>query len=412
MSSRQQVNQSQIQENDNPSEPSARLNLLIFGIIFIGMNLRAPLTSVGPLVGMIRDDLGISNTLAGVLTTFPLLAFALVSPFAPKLVRRFEINKVLLATLPLLIIGIILRSVSGIGTLLLGTTVLGFAISICNVLLPSLIKKEFPKKIGFLTGIYSVSMNLCGAVASGISIPLASDLGLGWKGAIGCWAVLAFISLFVWLPQTRYGQKQISIGILDSREESVNIWRSELAWKVTFFMGLQSLMFYTIVAWLPEILFERGLNSSSSGWMLSLLQFSLLPFTFIIPVISVRMTSQRLLVIFIFLLLVVGYSGLLIGGNSLIPVWAILIGIGVGSAFSLSMMFFTLKTQNSRQAAELSGMAQAIGYLLASIGPTLFGWMHDITHNWTLPLIILVVAAVFLLIFGLGAGKNQYVSLN
>jgi CP family cyanate transporter-like MFS transporter len=255
-------------------------------------------------------------------------------------------------------------------------------------------------------------MNLCGAVASGISIPLASDLGLGWKGAIGCWAVLTFISLFVWLPQTRFGQKQISIGILDSRDESVNIWRSGLAWKVTFFMGLQSLMFYTIVAWLPEILFDRGLNSSSSGWMLSLLQFSLLPFTFIIPVISGRMTSQRLLVIFIFLLLVVGYSGLLIGGNSLIPVWAILIGIGVGSAFSLSMMFFTLRTQNSRQAAELSGMAQAIGYLLASIGPTLFGWMHDITHNWTLPLIILVVASVFLLIFGLGAGKNQTISLN
>lgn len=412
MSSHQQVIQKQFQQNDNPSDSSTGVRLLILGIIFIGMNLRAPLTSVGPLVGIIHDDLGISNTLAGVLTTLPLLAFALVSPFAPKLAQRFDMKQVLLAALPILAMGIILRSVSGIGTLLLGTVLLGFAISICNVLLPSLIKQEFPTKIGLLTGIYSVAMNLCGAIASGISIPIASDLGLGWKGAIGCWAVLTFISLFVWLPQTHYLQKQISVVKLDSKNETVNVWRSRLAWKVTLFMGLQSLMFYINIAWLPEILIERGLSSSSSGWMLSLLQFSLLPFTFIVPIISARMSNQRLLVMFTFLLLFVGYLGLMIGGNLLIPVWAIFIGIGGGSAFSLSMMFFSLRTQNTHQAAELSGMAQAIGYLFAAIGPTLFGLIHDITHNWTLPLFILVVAAVVLLIVGLGAGSNQSVSSN
>ncbi|MED0678414.1 MFS transporter [Aneurinibacillus thermoaerophilus] len=410
MSSHHQAIEKHFQESDEPSRSSAGILLLILGIIFIGMNLRAPLTSVGPLVGMIRDDLGISNTLAGMLTTLPLLAFAFVSPFAPKLARRFGINAVVLASLPILTLGIILRSVSGIGTLFLGTALLGFAISICNVLLPSLIKQEFPLRIGFMTGIYSVAMNLCGAIASGISIPLSTDFGLGWKVVLGCWAIPAFLSLLVWLPQARNRHKQMIAVKSDRKNEPVNVWRSRLAWKVTIFMGLQSLMFYIIVAWMPEILIERGLSASSSGWMLFLLQFALLPFTFIIPVIAGRMSNQRLLVIITFLLFVVGYLGLLFGGNLLIPVWAILIGIGGGCAFSLSMMFFSLRTQNVHQAAELSGMAQSVGYLLAAIGPTLFGLLHDMTHSWTLPLFIMVVASALLLIVGFGAGSNQYVT--
>jgi CP family cyanate transporter-like MFS transporter len=409
MNSHQEIRK-QMQEKESASQPAARVMLLVAGIIFIGMNLRAPLTSVGPLVGLIRNEFMISNTFAGMLTTIPLLAFAFVSPFAPKLVRKFEMNIVLFWALLLLFIGIVLRSVSFLGTLLLGTVLLGCAIAICNVLMPSLIKQQFPEKIGLFTGIYSVSMNLCGAIASGISIPFASNLGLGWKGALGFWAILTFISLIVWLPQTRYKQKLKLINQSDRRTENVNVWRSGLAWKVTLFMGLQSLMFYINIAWLPEILIERGLSSSFSGWILSLLQFSVLPFTFVVPIISTRMSNQRLLVMFTFLLLFVGYLGVMMGTNQLIPLWTIFIGIGGGCAFSLSMMFFSLRTQNSHQAAELSGMAQALGYLLASIGPTVFGMMHDITHHWTIPMMILIAAAVILLAVGLGAAKNEYVS--
>lgn len=163
------------------------IGLIILGIIVIAANLRTPLTSVGPLVSFIRDDVHISNTLAGLITTVPLLAFALLSPLVPKLGRRYGVERIILIALIFLTVGIVIRSLSGAVNLFIGTAVLGFAIAICNVLLPSIIKRDFPNKIGSMTGVYSISMNLCGAIASGISVPLAVNAGLKWQGALGIW---------------------------------------------------------------------------------------------------------------------------------------------------------------------------------------------------------------------------------
>lgn len=383
--------------------------LLILGIIFVGANLRAPLTSVGPLVGFIKDDLGISNTLAGILTTLPLIAFALLSPFAPKLARRFGIEIVLLAAMGLLTVGIVLRSLAGEGALFTGTACVGLAISVCNVLMPSIIKQKFPMQVGVMTGVYSVSMNLCGAVASGLSVPIGSSLGLGWHGALGIWGVLAFVSMLLWLPQMKYRNKQQASAVKES-SETVSLWKSPLAWQITLFMGLQSMVFYIIVAWLPEILEQRGLSSGQAGWTLSLVQFSLLPFTFVVPILAGRMKSQTILVAITGILFLGGTSGLLFGSTALAPIWVMMIGIAGGSAFSLAMMFFGLRTNNGQQAAELSGMAQSIGYLLASIGPTLFGFLHDKTGGWSVPLGLLVAISLLILIFGLGAGKNRKIT--
>jgi MFS transporter, CP family, cyanate transporter len=386
--------------------------LLVLGILFIAANLRSPLTSVGPLVGSIHESLGISNTMAGSLTTIPLLAFALFSTFAPRIAQRFGMAPVLLASLALLAIGIILRSLSGVGTLVTGTVLLGLSIAICNVLLPGLIKKEFPQKVGIMTGSYSVSMNLCGAIASGISVPIAHGLGMGWSGALGCWGVLTVVSLLLWLPQMRFHHKSASSVEVEKEMEPVNLWRSNLAWKVTLFMGLQSLLFYTIVSWFPEILQQRGFSPDTAGWMVSLMQFAVLPVTFIVPILAGRMASQRTLAAISAGLFFLGIFGVSYGNSTFIPLWFIMIGIGVGSSFSLSMMFFALRTQNTHQAAELSGMAQSIGYLLAAIGPTLFGLLHDVTHNWAAPLLMLEIVSIFLLIFGLGAGGNRFVNSN
>ncbi|CAM3036964.1 MFS transporter [Paenibacillus sediminis] len=381
--------------------------LLVLGIILIGANLRAPLTSVGPLVGEIRDSLGISNTAAGTITTLPLLAFALLSPFAPRLARRFGMSSVLMFSLVLLTIGIVLRSMSGTTTLFIGTALLGLAIAVCNVLIPSLVKQQFPDKMGIMTGVYSVSMNLCGAIASGVSVPLADKLGLGWNEALGCWGILALISIVFWIPQMRNRNQEVTA--TSSEKMKVNLWRSPLAWQVTMFMGLQSTIFYTVVAWFPEILGARGMSSNLGGWMLSLAQFAILPVTFIVPIWAARMNSQRLLVIMTAIFFWIGIGGLFLGGSSLVPLWAILIGIGVGFAFSLAMMFFGLRTQTTHEAAELSGMAQSVGYLLAAVGPTLFGSLHDATHSWNVPLILLLAASVLLLLFGLGAARNRFV---
>ena len=177
--------------------------IMIVGIIFIAVNMRAPLTSVGPLIELIRDHLYISNTLAGMITTLPLLSFAFFSPFVPKLGQRFGVERVLFISIITLTVGILLRSFSGIANLYVGTAVLGLAIAVCNVLLPSLIKREYPKRIGLMTGVYSISMNLFGAIASGIGIPIAVGLGYGWQGALGIWGILSFVSILFWLPQVR-----------------------------------------------------------------------------------------------------------------------------------------------------------------------------------------------------------------
>ncbi|MFK2825277.1 MFS transporter [Bacillus sp. B190/17] len=382
--------------------------LLVIGILFIGANLRAPLTSVGPLVPAIRDGLGISNAIAGTITTVPLLAFAFLSLFAPRLSRRFGMELTLFVSLLVLAAGIVIRSSGGVSTLFAGTVLIGLAIAIGNVLLPGFIKQHFAERIGVMTGVYSVSMNLCGAIASGISVPLSSIAGFGWSGALSVWAVLAAIAVILWLPQLRHQRKQ-STGAAGTRK-SGRLWRSRLAWHVTLYMGLQSFMFYVVITWLPDILQQKGLDADAAGWMLSIMQFAVLPFTFIVPILAGRMKDQRGMAVITSALFITGYAGILLDDGLLLPLWIIFIGIGAGSAFSLSMMFYTLRTKNVQEAAQLSGMAQAFGYLLASVGPVFVGWLHDFTHSWTIPLVMLAAVSAFISVVGMSAGKKGYVT--
>lgn len=402
------------------------LLMLTIGIVFIAANLRAPLTSVGPLVNMIRSSLHISSVLTGMITTLPLFAFAFFSPFAPGLARKFGSEFVLFCSIIFLTIGIILRSCPGSLLLFLGTAIIGLAISMGNVLIPSLIKQYFPKQIGSMTGIYTVSMNVFGAMASGISVPIAAGLKFGWTGALRIWAVLGFISIILWIPQVKWRNRKTSLSnsnietnTLETRREKlatyesdthkINLWKSPLAWQVTLYMGLQSLIFYCMVAWLPDILIQQGMNSSKAGWMLSLMQLALIPITFIGSVFAGRKANQRSLVIVGFLCVLAGFMGLLFGDTGFTFLWVIILGIGGGFTFSLSMMLFILRTKNADEAAKLSGMAQSMGYLLAAFGPMFFGYLHDITMNWTTPIIVLIGITALCLFTGLGASRNLYV---
>lgn len=381
--------------------------LLIIGIVFIASTLRSPLTTVGPLISFIRESLAIPNVLAGFLTTIPLLAFALISPFAPKLARRYGLETTLFISLILLTGGIIIRSFGSIPNLLIGTFLLGIAIAFGNVLLPSLIKLHFPLQLGLLTGIYSVAMNLSAAIAVGLSVPLATDTPLGWKGALGIWGILPFIALLIWLPQLKK-KKSDSIAAPD-RQRSLPLWKSPLAWSITIFMGLQSLLFYTTAAWMPEVLKAQGIGADYAGWMISLQQFAQLPIMFLTPILAGKVKDQRMIVAGVAACYLLGYGGVFMGGNSLVPLWMIFIGIGAGAAFSLAMMFFTLRTRTSHEAAELSAMAQSFGYLLAATGPVLFGSLHDLTGGWIVPLLILLIGSLCVLLFGLKSGKDAFV---
>lgn len=380
--------------------------LLFIGIIFIGANLRAPLTSVGSLISFIRDDLGISNALAGTITTLPLLAFAFLSPFAPKIASRMGMERTILFSLILLTVGLITRSMFGTSFLFAGTIMIGLAIAVGNVLLPGYIKMNFPFKIGVMTGIYAVFMNVFGALGSGLSVPISTIGGVGWKGSLAVWAILSFTAILFWLPQL---SKKNTLTPAPPSQKRMSVWRSPLAWSITLFMGLQSLMFYTLITWLPDILQSHGFSSYGAGWMLFLMQFALIPITFVIPVIADKMKNQKLLAGITALLFFLGIVALIIGAKLLLYVSVILIGIAGGSAFSLAMMFFSLRTVDGQQATELSGMAQSFGYLLAAAGPVLFGALYDMSGKWEFSLFMLIILSAIIFFVGIKSGEKRVI---
>lgn len=399
------VTQVKNETDQTPVSTGLKAVILLLGIIMIATTLRSPITAVGPLVETIRNDTGMSHTLAGLLTTFPLLAFALISPLAPKMARKWGMERTLFAGIIIVTTGIILRFVPSLAALFAGTILLGIGIAVGNVLLPSLIKRDFPLRVGVMTGIYSVSMNVFAAVASGISIPVSRQLSSGWRGSLLMWGILSLAALIVWLPQLRYRHQERNARI----SSHGSVWGSRLAWQVTIVMGLQSFVFYSIVAWLPEMLTERGMNASTAGLMLSLMQLFSVPATFIVPILAARFKNQRGLVVATFLCFILGFVFLLAGFNALVSVTMILIGIGTGSAFGVVTMFFTLRTRHTHQAAELSGMAQSIGYLLAAIGPFLIGFVHDLTGGWIAAIGLLFLVAIIYMMAGWGAGSDRYI---
>jgi CP family cyanate transporter-like MFS transporter len=380
--------------------------LLLLGIIMIATNLRAPITSVGPLVGTITNSLNLTGAQAGLITALPLIAFAIISPIAPKLARKFGTETTILGALILIILGLSIRYLPSISTLFLGTAILGCGIAIGNVLIPSIVKQEFQNQSGLVTGIYSVSMNLTGAIASGVSIPLIEKLGWTWNQAFSLWIILAALALLAWLPKLKNKKATPDVNVVDTNN---SIWHSSLAWSVSLFMGIQSFIFYVLVAWLPEMLISQGIPSSKSGGMLSLLQLTLLPTTFIIPIIAEKRPNQKSLVVISFTLFTLGISGLMFSSLAVISLSIIAIGIAGGIAFSLSMMFFSLRTSTPKEAADLSGMAQSIGYILAAVGPFLFGLLHDLTNNWQSSLFLLIGMTIILLFVGLNAGSSKKV---
>jgi CP family cyanate transporter-like MFS transporter len=383
--------------------------LLVVGIVLLAANMRSALTSVAPLIGEIRADTGISNGVAGLLTTLPLLAFGVLSPVAPRLARRFGMERMLLASLLLLAAGIVLRSAGTVAVLFLGTAVLGAAIVVGNVLLPALVKREFPERVGLMTSVYSTALGITGALAAGVSVPLAQLTGMGWRGSLALWALPAFLAAVAWVPQLRRNDQpeitsaQTFLGVSD-------LWRSALAWQVTLFMGLQSLTYYVTLTWLPEILQEDGMSAAMAGWMLGITQAVAIVSIFFTPVIAGRRPSQQGVVVAAVSLSGVGTLGLLLAGSTASVLWVVLLGLGQGACFGLALTLFALRAPDSEHAAALSGMAQTFGYLFAAAGPFLFGVLRDATKAWTVPLALLFAFTVCLLIAGLGAGRDAHVA--
>lgn len=389
----------------SPSAPPSRLrrSLLLAGIVLIALNLRPALASVGPVIGAIREATGLSNVALGLLTTLPLLAFAVFSPLTAQVTRRLGIEGTLGAALLLLTGGILLRTLDAVPLLFLGTLLLGIAIAFGNVLLPSLVKRDFPEKSGVMTSLYSSAMGAGATIAAGVSVPLAA--GLGWRGALGLWAIPAVVALLVWLPQLRARTLPRHTGSLG--ESFRTLGRSGLAWQVALFMGLQSFTFYVLLAWLPEILQSRGMSAEDAGWMLALSQGTGMLGSLLIPLWAGRRHEQQGIVWALGALEGVSLLGLLLPGTALAPLWVSLIGFALGGTFGLALLFIVLRTADAETATELSGLAQATGYLLAATGPALFGLLHDVLRTWWGPLLFLMLVLGGKLVAGLGAARPR-----
>lgn len=384
--------------------------LLIAGIIVISFNLRPAITAVGPLLGIIRDDVSLTNWSAGLLTSLPLIAFAVMSPFAARIGNRYTYEGAMLIGLVLLVIGIAVRSVTVLFLLFTGTFFVGLGIAILNVLLPGLIKDKFPLKVGLMTSIYSTTMGIIAAVASGVSIPLAENAGLGWQGALGIWTIPAILGIIIWtylrIKNKTTGMQELKYAEAGSKK---HIWRSPLAWQIAAFMGLQSFLFYVTISWLPEILQATGMTPEAAGWMLSFTQFIGLPASFLVPVLAEKMKSQSGLVVILTLSCFVGYGGLLLTSNFIaIVICVILIGISLSGIFALALTLFGLRTRTSRDAAELSGMAQSVGYVLAAFGPIFIGFLYDVSGSWSIPIITIMIGSLIITVCGILIGKERY----
>lgn len=375
--------------------------LLLVGILFIAINLRPSLAAVGPLINHIGEATGLSNSMLGLLTTLPLIGFGVVSTLTPLFTRRFGIEGTLLGAMLMLVIGIGIRSLGGIFMLYFGTLLLGIAIAFGNVLLPGLTKRNFSSNSGFITSLYSSIMAVGASLAAGISVPLADNYGLGWRVSLGVWAILALIAFFVWLPQLSSLKKSEEKRSFLKAMKSLG--QSRLAWKIALFMGLQSLTFYVVLAWLPAILQSRGYDAEYSGWMLSLSQAAGILGSLIVPTWGGKKNDQRSIVWLLIIVEVIGIVGLLFPQLGFVPVWVSFIGFVLGGTFGLALLFLVLRSKDTESATELSGMAQSIGYVIAATGPIIFGSIFDFTGNWTYSLLLLIFFAACKLYTGLGA---------
>lgn len=384
--------------------------LLLTAVILTACCLRAPITGIGSLIGTVQGELGLSSTVAGLLSTIPLLMFALCSPLAGVWERRMGAGRVLAVSMGILWGGILLRSYGGTAGLFLGTLVCGGAIAFGNVLLPSVIKDRFVGQEGKMTSIFSASMSLFAGISSGVSVPLMERGGLTWQQSLAVWAVPCVAALFLWCLfsslrlQNAHGQKNTG-----PAKEKRSILRSGIAWWVTFFMGVQSLLFYCLVAWLPSILTFRGMGAETAGYFAFVFQLVALPASYALPILAERRKDQKALGAAIGLVFLAGALLLMGKGSVLLLLGTVLSGAASGASFGFSMSLLVLRTDNSADAAALSGMSQSFGFALAAVGPFLMGRFYDVTGSWMWPVAALALVCLLLAASGIFAGADKKV---
>ena len=380
--------------------------LLLLGLVLVALNLRPALSSMAPLLGQVSSSLGLSAAQAGLLTTLPVLCLGLFAPLAPILARRFGSERVILGILLTLAAGILVRSTLGVAGLFLGSILAGASIGVIGVLLPGIVKRDFPQHAGTLTGVYTMALCLGAAMAAGATVPLAQHWGDSWPVGLGFWVLPALLAMLIWLPQARQGH-----GAHHVAYRVRGLLRDPLAWQVTLYMGLQSSLAYIVFGWLPSILIGRGLGPTEAGLVLSGSVIVQLVSSLSAPWLATRGKDQRLAIVIVMLVTLAGLFGCLYAPLEGLWGWAVLLGLGQGGTFALALTLIVLRSKDAHVAANLSSMAQGFGYTLASMGPFAVGVVHDITGGWGAVGWIFAVLGVGAIGFGLKAGRALHVQV-
>ncbi len=350
------------------------------GIILIGVSLRTPFTVLPIILGNISQGLEVEVSSLGVLTSLPLLMFTLFSPFSTQLAQKIGLEHLFTYSLFFLTIGSLIRLIN-LPLLYLGTLMVGASVAVINVLLPSLIQANQPKKIGFLTTLYVTSMGIATALASYLAVPITQ--ASSWKGLILLLTLLCLATFLVWLPNHRYNHR---LAPQTKQKSQIKVMRNKQVWAIIIFSGFQSLIFSTVMTWLPTMSIHAGLSSHEAGLLTSILSLISIPFSMTIPSLTTSLSTRnrQLMLTLVSLAGVVGISMLFFPINNFIYWLAIhlLIGTATSALFPYLMVNFSLKTSAPEKTAQLSGLSQTGGYILAAFGPTLFGYSFDLFHSW------------------------------
>ncbi|MEU5824609.1 CynX/NimT family MFS transporter [Streptomyces sp. NPDC047803] len=389
------------------------LRLVTIGLVLTALNLRPAITSLGALLEEVRDGLHMSGSVAGVLTSVPPLCFAVFGVMAPRLARRFGPGAVVCAGMAAITAGLVIRPlIGGTAGFLAASALALMGIAVSNVLMPVIVKRWFPDRVGSMTGLYSMALALGTSLAAAVTVPLTDAMGGSWKAGLGIWAVLAAAAVLPWIPLVRAraaGQEPSrSAPAAPARPEApeLRITRSRTAWALACFFGLQATAAYITMGWMPQIFRDAGVSAGTAGVLLAVTMAMGVPLAFVIPRVAARMRTQGPIVVFLGACGLTGYAGLYLAPSGGAWAWALLLGVS-NCAFPLALTMIGMRARSGAGVVRLSAFAQSTGYLISIPGPLLVGVLYQHSGGWGLPIALMAALMVPQMVMGVLAGRDR-----
>ncbi|GAA3676406.1 MFS transporter [Nonomuraea antimicrobica] len=375
--------------------------MLVAGFALAALNLRPAIAGVSPLLGEIMTDVGLSPAGGGAITTVMVVCLGVFGPLTPLLARRIGLDRTLLAGLLVIAAGVTLRGTDGAPVLYLGSALAATAIAVMNVSMPAIVKQHFPTRVNLMTGVYVSCVVAGAALSSALVVPVEHATGFTWRGVSALLAVPALLAALLWLPQALRGRGDGQNAPRPFR----TVVRSRVTWYVTALMGLQSLTFYVMLAWLPTIYQEAGLPADQAGYLLSLTNLVQVGTSLAVPVLAGRRATQVSYVVGAGVLTALGYLGVLLAPMTVPWLWMIVLGVGQGASFALALLIIALRPADPAAVTALSAVAQSVGYVVAALGPLLFGFLRQVSGGWTTPLVTGLGVLALQILAGWFAGR-------